>query len=69
MVTSLDTQSQISFNSDGSMRNWEYSPLVARTELVRLIARLGIPISLDDSDAFVEYITKAHNPKYKSVSR
>jgi hypothetical protein len=44
------------------MRNWEYSPLVARTELVRLIARLDIPISLGDSDAFVEYITNAHNP-------
>jgi hypothetical protein len=51
------------------MHNWEYSPLVARTELVRLIARLDIPISLGDLDAFVEYITNAHNPKYKSVSR
>jgi hypothetical protein len=63
------SQSQISFNCDGSMRNWEYSPLVARTELVRLIARLNIPIILGDSDDFVEYITNAHNPKYKSVSR
>jgi hypothetical protein len=40
------TQSQISFNPDGSMRSWDYCPLVARSQLVRLIARLDIPISL-----------------------
>ncbi|XP_020408526.1 uncharacterized protein [Zea mays] len=28
------SQSQISFNPDGSMRNWEYCPMVARNELV-----------------------------------
>jgi hypothetical protein len=34
------TQSQISFNPDGSMRTWEYCPIVARTELVRLVLDL-----------------------------
>ena len=41
----------------------------ARTELVRLIARLDVPISLGESEAFVEYIKNAHNPKYTKVSR
>ena len=39
------SQSQISFNPDGSMRNWEYCPIVARTQLVRLLARLDVHIS------------------------
>ena len=43
------SQSQISFNPDGSMRNWEYCPIVARTQLVRLLARLDVPISLGES--------------------
>ena len=44
------SQSQISFNPDGSMRNWDYCPQVARTQLVRLIARLDVvPISLGES--------------------
>jgi hypothetical protein len=46
------SQSQISFNRDGSMRNWEYYPMVARNELVRLLARLEIPISLGENAAF-----------------
>jgi hypothetical protein len=40
------TQTQISFNPDGSMHSWDYCPLVAHFQLVRLIARLDIPISL-----------------------
>ena len=28
------SQSQISFNPNGSMRNWKYCPIVARTQLV-----------------------------------
>ena len=63
------SQSQISFTSDGSMRTWDYCPMRARTELVRLIARLDVPISLGESEAFVEYIKNAHNPKYTKVSR
>jgi hypothetical protein len=63
------SQSQISFNPDGSMRSWNYCPLVARTQLVRLIARLDVPISIGESEAFEEYIKTAHNPKYARVSR
>jgi len=63
------SQSQISFIPDGSMRNWEYYPIVARTKLVRLLARLDVPISLRESYAFEEYIRTAHNPKFVSVSR
>jgi hypothetical protein len=63
------SQSQISFNPDGSMRNWDYCPMVARTELVRLLARLDVPISMCETDAFEEYIRTAHNPKYVPVSR
>ncbi|CAN6270701.1 unnamed protein product [Urochloa humidicola] len=51
------------------MRNWEYSALVARTQLVRLIARLDLPISMGESEAFEEYIKIAHNPKYTKMSR
>ena len=50
------SQSHISFNPNGSMRNWEYSPEVARTQLVRLLARLDAPISMDESKEFEEYI-------------
>ena len=63
------SQSQISFNPDGSMRNWEYCPMVARTQLVRLLARLDVSISVGESDAFEEYIRIAHNPKFVPVSR
>ena len=63
------SQSQISFNPDGSMRNWEYCPIVARTQLVRLLARLDVPISSEELYAFEEYIRTAHNPKFVSVSR
>lgn len=63
------SQSQISFNPDGSIRNWEYCPIVARTQLVRLLARLDVPVSLGESYAFEDYIRTAHNPKFVSVSR
>ena len=53
------SQSQISFNPDGSMLNWDYCPQVARTQLVRLIARLDVPISLGESVAFEEHIKTA----------
>jgi hypothetical protein len=36
----------------------------ARSELCRLIARLDLPISFGESDAFQEYITRAHNPRF-----
>jgi len=59
----------LNFNSDGSVRNWEYKPDVARTELCRLIARLDLPLGIDAYDAFVYYIKRAHNPRYVPVSR
>ena len=43
--------------------------MVARTELVRLLARLDVPISMGETDAFEECIRTAHNPKYVPVSR
>jgi hypothetical protein len=46
------SQSHISFNPNGSMRNWEYYAMVARNELVRLIARLEVPIKLGENVAF-----------------
>jgi hypothetical protein len=63
------SQSQISFNPDGSMRIWKYCPMVARNELVRLLARLEIPISLGENAAFEHYIRTVHNPKFVPVSR
>ena len=55
------SQSQISFNLDGSMRNWEYCPMRARNELVRLLARTDAALSFGESAAFEEYIRNAHN--------
>ena len=34
-----------------------------------MLARLDVPVSLGESDAFEEYIKTAHNPKYVPVSR
>ena len=62
-------QSQLKFNPDGSVHLWEYKPEVARTQLCRLIARLDLPICIGESDAFEEYITTAHNPRFAKVSR
>jgi len=62
-------QAVLNFNSDGSVRNWEYKPDVARTELCRLIARLDLPLGIGAYDAFVDYIKRAHNPRYVPVSR
>ena len=63
------SQSQIFFNSDGSKRNWEYCHVVARTELVRLLARLDVSINMGETEAFEVYIRTAHNPKYVPVSK
>jgi hypothetical protein len=62
-------QSRLALNPNGSYRNWEYRPDVARAELCRLIARLDLPLSIADTDAWDDYITRAHNPRYKRVSR
>jgi hypothetical protein len=38
------------------MHNWEYSPKVARTQLVRLLARFDAPVSMGEFEEFEEYI-------------
>ncbi|WVZ79015.1 hypothetical protein U9M48_026643 [Paspalum notatum var. saurae] len=58
------TQSLLKFNADDSVVHWEYSPSIARTELCRLIATLDMPLCFGESDAFQEYYTRAHNPRY-----
>jgi hypothetical protein len=62
-------QSRLSYNPDGSVYNWDYKPEVARAELCRLIAKLDLPLGIGDTDAFEEYIQRAHNPRFVRVSR
>jgi len=62
-------QTRLALNPDGSYRNWEYKSDVARVELCRLIARLDLPLAIADTDAWDDYIQRAHNPRYNRVSR
>lgn len=62
-------QTRLGMNPDGSYRNWEYKPEVARVELCKLIARLDLPLSVADNDAWDDYIQCAHNPRHVRVSR
>ena len=62
-------QSRLALDPDGSYKNWEYRPDVVRVELCRLIARLNLPLAIADTDAWDDYIQRAHNPRYKKVSR
>jgi hypothetical protein len=59
----------LKFNPDGSMQRWEYSASVARMEMCQLIAREDLPLCCTESDAFHEYITRAHNPSLVRSSR
>ena len=61
-------QSRLALNRD-SFRNWVYDPAVARTELCRLIARLDLPLGIGETQAWDDYITRAHNPQFVKVSR
>jgi len=63
------TQTHIAFNSDGSVRRWEYSAEVARVELVRMLARLDLPLMIGETEAFKDYIKTAHNPNFSPVSK
>jgi hypothetical protein len=56
-------------NPDGSVRNWDYSLEVARVELYRQIDRLDLSFHIGVYDAFVDYIRRAHNPRYAPVCR
>ena len=51
------------------MKNWVYDPVVARTELCRLIAKLDLPLGIGDTQAWEDYIKRAHNPLFERVSR
>jgi len=62
-------QSRLALDPDGSYKNWEYRPDVVRVELCRLIARLNLPLAIADTDAWDDYIQRAHNPRYSRVSR
>jgi hypothetical protein len=59
----------LKFNPDGSVRNKDYCPDRARTQMCRLIARLGLPLNFAESPAFEEYIRLSHNPIFKKVFR
>jgi len=63
------SQTQIGFNPDGSVRRWEYNADVARVELVRMLARLDLPLLIGETDAFKDYIKTAHNPAFAPVSK
>jgi hypothetical protein len=65
----MGKQSMIRFNPDGSVRNFDYCPHRARTEMCRLIARLDLPLNFGESPAFEECIKLSHNPSFKSVTR
>ncbi|XP_025813035.1 zinc finger BED domain-containing protein RICESLEEPER 2-like [Panicum hallii] len=62
-------QSILKYNPDGSLVCWEYSDVVARNVLCRLIARIDLPLCFAESDAFQEYIMNAHNPRFVKISR
>jgi hypothetical protein len=59
----------LKYNTAGTARSWEYFVEVARTKLCRLIARLYLPLCFGESDAFHDYITNAHNPRFVKSSR
>jgi hypothetical protein len=59
----------LKFNPNGYVRNWDYCPDHARTQMCRLIARLDLPLNFAKSPAFEEYIRLSHNLVFKKVSR
>jgi hypothetical protein len=61
-------QSRLALNPDG-LKNWQYDPTVTRTELCRLIARLDLPLGIGETQAWEDYIKRAHNPMFSKVSR
>jgi hypothetical protein len=42
-------QSVLKYNSDGSLKHWEYSPSVALTKLFQLIAKEDLPLWFGES--------------------
>jgi hypothetical protein len=61
-------QSRLALNPD-SLKNWVYDPMVARIELCHLIARLDLPLGVGETQAWEDYIKRAHNHLFEKVSR
>jgi hypothetical protein len=43
-------QARLALNANG-LANWKYDPMIARTELCRLIARLDLPLGIGETQA------------------
>ena len=67
--SSAAVQTQLSFNPDGTVRNFTYDANVYGEGLCRLTASNDLPLGFGESDGFVEYIQTYHNPNYRPVSR
>jgi hypothetical protein len=61
-------RSKLALNPDG-LKNWVYDPMVARTELCCLIARLDLPLGIGETEVWKDYIKRAHNPLFEKVSK
>ena len=46
-----------------------YDPTGAQSELFRLITRLDLPLGIGETQAWEDYITCAHNPRFAKVYR
>ena len=66
---STRVQSRLAYNADGYVHNWDYKPDVVRSELCHLIARLDLPLGIGETEAWEDYIVRAHNPRFIKVSR
>jgi hypothetical protein len=62
-------QTNFYFAPDGRVAHFEYSPVVVRTELCHLLARLDLPLGLSASPEFEEYIRTTHDPRFERASR
>ncbi|KAE8819308.1 hypothetical protein D1007_02807 [Hordeum vulgare] len=67
-ASSLAVQTQLRFNTDGTVSNFVYDPCVQREGLCRLIASNDLPLGFGETDGFVKYIQTCHNPNYRPVS-
>jgi hypothetical protein len=62
-------QTTLQMNPDGTVRNFNYNPEVARDALCHLIAHNDLPLGFGETPGFVNYIRTAHNPNFIPVSR
>ena len=61
-------QYKLALNPNG-LKNQVYDLAVACSELCRLIAKLDLPLGIGDTQAWEDYIKRAHNPLFGKVSR